>query len=176
MLSGGYFHQDAEVLGSLLLSPMCAAIWGWIYGARLVWPFSPRCCYSNTPHTTQQPWDVTVVQSLSHVQLLATPCTVAHQAALSMGFPRQEYWSGLPFPSPGALPNPGIEPASLALAGGCCTTEPPGKPQHPWARSWLKVISQSPKCNCNSWDCYEMVHDHCVFDRGLRFHLWILFH
>ena len=45
-----------------------------------------------------------------------------------MRFPRQEYWSGLPFPSPGALPNPGIEPASPALAGGFFTTEPSGKP------------------------------------------------
>ena len=44
-----------------------------------------------------------------------TPWTVAHQAPLSMGCPRQEYWSGLPFPSPGDLPNPGVEPTSLAL-------------------------------------------------------------
>ena len=44
----------------------------------------------------------------------ATPWTVAHQAPLSMGFPQQEYWSGLPFPSPGDLPNPGIDPGSLA--------------------------------------------------------------
>ena len=44
-----------------------------------------------------------------------------------MGFPRQEYWSGFPFPSPGDLPNPGIKPASPALAGGFFTTEPPGK-------------------------------------------------
>ena len=47
---------------------------------------------------------------------------------LSMGFPRQEYWSGLPFPPPGNLPNLGIEPASLELAGRFCTIEPPGKP------------------------------------------------
>ena len=46
-----------------------------------------------------------------------------------MGFPRQEYWSGLPFPSPGDLPDPGIEPMSPALAGGFFTTEPPGKPK-----------------------------------------------
>ena len=46
----------------------------------------------------------------------------------SMGFPRQEYWSGLPVPSPGDLPDPGIEPAALALSGGFFTTEPPGKP------------------------------------------------
>ena len=46
---------------------------------------------------------------------LATPWTGAYQALLSMGFPRQEYWSGFPFPSPGDLPNPGIKPESLAL-------------------------------------------------------------
>ena len=46
-----------------------------------------------------------------------------------MGFPRQEYWSGLPFPPPGDLPNAGMEPTSLALAGGFFTTEPPGKPK-----------------------------------------------
>ena len=56
------------------------------------------------------------------------PWTVAHQAPLSMGFPRQVYYSGLPFPSPEDLPNPGIEPVSLALAGRFFTTVPPGKP------------------------------------------------
>ena len=54
--------------------------------------------------------------------------TVAHQAPLFMGFPRQEYWSGLPFPSPGSLPDPGIEPGSLALQSDSLLTEPPGKP------------------------------------------------
>ena len=57
------------------------------------------------------------------------PWTVAHEAPLSMEFPRQEYWSGLPFPSPGDLPNPGVQPASLALAGGFVTSETPRKPQ-----------------------------------------------
>ena len=56
----------------------------------------------------------TTVLSVSHVQLFATPWTVAHQAPLSMGSSRQEYWSGLPCPPPGSLPNPGIEPASPA--------------------------------------------------------------
>ena len=51
---------------------------------------------------------------LSRVGLFATPWTIARQATLSMGFSRQEYWSGLPFPTPGDLPNQGIEPASLA--------------------------------------------------------------
>ena len=61
---------------------------------------------------------------------LATPWTVVCQAPLSMGFSRQKYWSGSPFPPPGNLPNPEIEPASpvsLALAGGFFTAEPPGK-------------------------------------------------
>ena len=53
-------------------------------------------------------------QLLSYVRLFGTPQTVAHQAPLSMGFPRQEYWSRLPCPSPGDLPNPGIKPASFA--------------------------------------------------------------
>ena len=55
------------------------------------------------------------VKSLSRVRLFGAPWTVAYQAPLSMGFSRQEYWSGLPFPSPGDLPNPGIELGSPAL-------------------------------------------------------------
>ena len=54
--------------------------------------------------------------------------TVAHQTPPSMGFSRQEYWSGLPFPSPGDLPDPGIEPRSPALQGDALTSAPPGKP------------------------------------------------
>ena len=57
----------------------------------------------------------------------ATPWTVAHQVPLSVGFPRQEHWSGLPVPSPEDLPGPGIEPASSALAGRF--REPQGKPR-----------------------------------------------
>ena len=67
------------------------------------------------------------VKSLSRVRLFATPWTVAHQAPLSMGFSRQEYWSGLLFPSPGDLPDPGIEPRSPALQADALTSEPPGK-------------------------------------------------
>ena len=58
-----------------------------------------------------------MLSHFSHVQLFATPWTVACQAPPSMGFPRQEYWSGLPFPSPGGLPNPRIKPVSSTLAG-----------------------------------------------------------
>ena len=63
-------------------------------------------------------------QLLGHVQLFSTPWTVAHQAPLSMEFSMQEYWSGLPFPSPGGLPDPGIKPRCPALAGEFFTTEP----------------------------------------------------
>ena len=68
------------------------------------------------------------MKSLSHVRLFATPWTIAHQAPPSMGFSRQEYWSGLPFPSPEDLPNPGIEPRSPELQADALTSEPPRKP------------------------------------------------
>ena len=71
---------------------------------------------------------VSEVKSLSRVRLFATQWTVAYQAPPSMGFSRQECWSGLPFPSLGGLPNPGIEPRSPTLEADALTSEPPGKP------------------------------------------------
>ena len=94
------------------------------------------------------------VQSLSRVQLFVMARTVARQAPLSMEFSRQDYWSRLPFPPPGYLPNPGIEAmslASLALAGRFFTTVPPGKPTMeyqsaikkngmlPFAATWMQL-------------------------------------
>ena len=80
------------------------------------------------------------VKSLSRVRLFTTPWTVVYQASPSMGFSRQEYWSGLPFPSPGDLPDPWIGPMCSALAGGFLTTKTPQKPWRmaqatakPWA-------------------------------------------
>ena len=67
-------------------------------------------------------------QSLSCVQLFVTPWTGACQDPLSMGFSRQEYWSGLPLSPPGCLPNPGMEPRSPALQADSLLSEPPGKP------------------------------------------------
>ena len=67
------------------------------------------------------------VKSLSRVRLFASPWTVAHQAPPSMGSSRQEYWSGLPFPSPGDLLDPGIKARSPALQAEALTSEPPGK-------------------------------------------------
>ena len=74
--------------------------------------------------TINQPY-VSVSRS-SRVRLFVTTGTVAHEAPPSMGFPRQEYWSGYPFPSPGDLPDPGIEPGSPTLQADSLPSEPPG--------------------------------------------------
>ena len=66
------------------------------------------------------------VKLLSRVRLFATPWTVGHQAPASMEFPRQEHWSGLPFPSPGDLPDPGIKSGSPTLWADVLPSEPPG--------------------------------------------------
>ena len=78
---------------------------------------------------------------ISHVQLFMTPWTVAHQAPPSMGLYREEYWSGLPFPSPGDLPDPGIEPRSPTLQADALTSAPPGKP---WKRPsyWERLSAE----------------------------------
>ena len=66
--------------------------------------------------------------ALSHVRLFVTLWTVANEAPLSMGLPRQEYWSGLPFPSPGDLPNPGLKPESPALQANSSPLSHQGNP------------------------------------------------
>ena len=70
-----------------------------------------------------------LLSRFSRVRLCATPHKAAHQALPSLGFSRQEHWSGLPFPSTGDLSDPGIEPVSPTLAGGFFIAEPPGKPR-----------------------------------------------
>ena len=86
-----------------------------------------------------------IVQSLAQsCPTLCNPWTVAHQAPLSMGFSRQEYWSGLPFPSPGDLPDPGIKPRSPALQEDALTSEPPGKPSHTKARPISMLSIRNP--------------------------------
>ena len=89
---------------------------------------------------------------LTHVWLFATPWPVARQALLSMEFFRQEYWSGLPFPSPEDLPDPGIKPVSLvsaALASRFLTTEPPGKPKATILQCGISILS-APLIACPS--------------------------
>ena len=91
------------------------------------WPeisLKGRVAYVSWLHQYISEW----VKSLSRVRLFATPWTVAYQAPPSMGFSRQEYWSGLPFPSPGDLPDPGIKPRSPAFQANALTSELPGKP------------------------------------------------
>ena len=87
-----------------------------------------------------------VVSSLSHIWLFVTPWTVAHQVPLSMGFPRQEYWRGLPVPSPGDLSDSGIKPLTPALAGRFCITL--SHPGSPWI--WLRSVQFSRSVMSNS--------------------------
>ena len=84
-------------------------------------------CDLSTQVSCPESKNIVAVQLISFVQLFSTPWTVVHQAPLSMEFPRQGYWSWLPFPSPGDLLDPGIEPMTPELAGGFFTPEPPGK-------------------------------------------------
>ena len=83
------------------------------------------------------------VKPLSHVQLFATPWTAAYQAPPSMGFSRREYWSGVPLPSPGDLPDPGMEPGSPALQADASPSEPPGKP--PVSTASLFTVAKTQK-------------------------------
>ena len=107
-----------------------------------------------------------VKESLSRVWLFATPWTLVHQAPLSMRFPRQEYWNGLPFSSPGDLPDPGMEPGSPSLQADSLPSETPNWPMrvnvslsftshaNKWAnrgRSWfIAVWSEAPM---TTWTC-----------------------
>ena len=92
------------------------------------------------------------VKSLSRVRLFATPWTVAYQAPPSMGFSWQEYWSGLPFPSPGDLSNPGIEPGFPTFQAHTLTSESPGKPDNSIE---MTILSQQG-CPIKDYNPYEV--------------------
>ena len=97
------------------------------------------------------------VKSLSRARLLATPWTGAYEAPPSMGFSRQEYWSGLPLPSPGDLPDPGIKPGSPALEADTLTSEPPGKPLicvREWTLTSLKTRASKVKSETQFFTSY----------------------
>ena len=85
------------------------------------------------------------VKLLSHVRLFVTPCTVAYQAPQFMEFSRQEYWNGLPFPSPQDFPNPGIEPRSPALQTDTLPSEPQGSPDICTEYMYRKVLKVTQK-------------------------------
>ena len=106
-----------------------------------------------------------MLSRFSRIQLFVTVWTIVLQAPLSMGFSRQEYWSGLSCPPPRNLPDPGIEPTS-ALAGGFFTSEPPGKPRQcpsldgvqkrkHVSRNWKKT---SFFCGGEGIVCYQSLH------------------
>ena len=100
------------------------------------------------------------LNSLSHVRLFETPWTVAHQALPSMGFSRQKYWSGLPFPSPGELPNPGIEPRSPTLQADVLPSEPLGSQlNNNSVASWQEV-------KWKAWGKERILQNH--FPNGVR--------
>ena len=84
--------------------------------------------------------------------------TVAHQAPPSMGFSRQEYWSGSPFPSPGDLPDPGIKPKSPALQADALTSEPPGKPDI--KKGWQEYTEELYKKDLHDPDNHDGVITH----------------
>ena len=97
------------------------------------------------------------VKLLSRVRLFETPWTVAGQTPPSVGFSRQEYWSGLSFPSPGDLPDPGIEPTSRALQADALTSEPPGNKPLPVSSHCLFTLSPRP------WQTLLSVSLICLF-------------
>ena len=147
-----------------------------------------------------------MLSCLRGIRLFVTPWTVVHQAPLFMKSSRQEYWSGLPFPSPGELPDPGIEPGSPELASGFITTELPGKSikyfyfllkisvswRPPWhlpglnhppgveLRTWSlpdRWRVRSPRLHRNSGREWKVKATFCPEGLGhLRFFAQILFH
>ena len=109
------------------------------------------------------------VKSLSRVLLFGTPWTVAYQAPQSMEFSRQEYWSGLPFPSPGDLPNPGIEPGSPALQADALLSEPPGATSLTLACSKIVHLPFQDQLGL-CWNVYECLLYVCqLFEYGITF-------
>ena len=95
-----------------------------------------------------------VCQSLSHLRLFEPPWTVACQVPLAMGFSRHEYWSGLPCPSPGDLPDPGIETGSPALQADYLPSEPPGKPSNIYVLHKIKFVKYLGKNKTFHWKKY----------------------
>ena len=97
-------------------------------------------------------------KSLSCVRLFVTPRNVAHQAPQSMEFSRQEYWSRVPFPTPGDLPNPGIKPRSPALQADSLLTEPPEKPK---LIDFIKIKNCSTKETCDEKTSHRLGENLC---------------
>ena len=145
--SYGFYCFSAFWLGSseVIASKKCCASRSVVSNSLWLKDCSPPC---SSIHGILQARILEWVKAklFSPVWLFATPWTVAHQAPPSMGFSRQEYWSRLPFPSPGDLPNPGIEPRSPALQADALTSEPPGNPffrgsSRPRDQTWVSCTA-----------------------------------
>ena len=101
-----------------------------------------------TTSTTWEVLNILLKKLHSCVPVFVTPWIVTHQAPLSLGFPKQEHWGGLPFPSPRGLPDPGIEPGSPALQADSLPSEPPGKPLYPFSFCQISLVHKTdPSCD-----------------------------
>ena len=136
-----------------------------------------RCCKIVATALSQRPnFSSLLLLScrISHVQPFVTPWTVACQGPLSMGFPRQEYWSGLPFPLPGGLPGPGIKSTSLAtpaLAGRFFTSWATGEAQKEASssREWLLGTRETKQDPAGPFKVQKLLFVSCVwFVRGKK--------
>ena len=116
------------------------------------------------------------VKLLSRVQLFETPWTVAHQAPPSMGFSRQEYWSGLPFPSPGDLPDPGFELVSSMLQVEDLPSEPPGMFSHTIKNSCLtnvfRICGQNFNSSCNGIIFIFLIYIYIYIQHSTLYTFW----
>ena len=125
--------------------------------AKLFSPVSPAGNLSLGERGRKRGWLLTCIRAcvFSHVRFFGTPWTLAHQAPLSMGFSRQEYWSGLPCPPPGDLPDPGIQPASPASQADSLPTEPPWEA---WLLTCVLLNHNSTSSQMGTpaeWDVWE---------------------
>ena len=119
--------RNSMVVQRLGVQSFLSGAWVWFSTRKLSFKLHST---AKTMTTTKQHCDcVCLCELLSHVWHFASPWTVAHKAPLSMEFSRQEYWSGLPFPSPGDLLDPGIKTGSPALQADALLSEPPGMPR-----------------------------------------------
>ena len=115
-------------IGAETVQEQCVLVLKSKEGLREQWGYVKR---TEEPAWRGSHWSSEPVKLPNHVQLFETPWTIASQAPPSMEFSRQAYWSGLPFPSPGDLPDPGFKPRSPALQADALLSELPG---NPWSR------------------------------------------
>ena len=134
------------------------------------------CCFMlnfQAPWGPSEKWN-----SFSCVQLFAIPWTVVHQTLPSMRFPRQEYWSGLPFPSPGDLSNPVIKPGSLATESDSLSSEPPGKLGFTYPPNYLSTYLSIYKMLASIYICIYIDIDIsryiCIIYLSIFIYIYIL--